>query len=228
MCGQLGATDKVWLAPRKRGKFGGRVIGGPPRPERHARAMAVPPTLDVDRLKGERDRFVALAFCWADLLFELGADRKIVFAAGAADRILGRPATELMGTDFVDVIAPQDRNLIAQFMKIATHHGRMDCPAIRLAGRAGPTLPFAISGYRFDDFGNHFFIALRRAIAAAEDRLGEVLARDPVTGLLTPEAFTELATEKLRAMREAGTGARVTLLSLTGLSELHERLDAAA
>jgi len=36
-----------------------------------------------------RDRFVAFAFCWADLLIELDQSRRVLFAVGAAKPLLG-------------------------------------------------------------------------------------------------------------------------------------------
>ena len=40
----------------------------------------------VDKLKRERDRFVAFAFASADILMELSADGKIIYADGATKR----------------------------------------------------------------------------------------------------------------------------------------------
>ncbi len=47
-------------------------------------------------MRGERDRFVALAFCWADLLLELDSNETVVFAAAAPDAMMWRqmPTTE--------------------------------------------------------------------------------------------------------------------------------------
>ena len=44
---------------------------------------------DVDSLRAERDRFVALAFCNADLLFELDSAGEVTFAVGAPDAFTG-------------------------------------------------------------------------------------------------------------------------------------------
>ncbi len=38
-----------------------------------------PATSPSAKLRTERDRFVAMAFCWADVLIECDADEKVVF-----------------------------------------------------------------------------------------------------------------------------------------------------
>ena len=47
-------------------------------------------------MRGERDRFVALAFCWADLLLELDSSETVVFAAGATQPLLGLPVEDIV------------------------------------------------------------------------------------------------------------------------------------
>jgi len=44
---------------------------------------------DPERVKAERDRSIKLAFCRADLLFELDRDLTIVYGAGATDLLFG-------------------------------------------------------------------------------------------------------------------------------------------
>ena len=41
------------------------------------------PQSKYDSIKAERDRYVSLAFTWADLLFEVDRQFSVVFAAGA-------------------------------------------------------------------------------------------------------------------------------------------------
>jgi len=37
-----------------------------------------------------REKFIAFAFCWADILIELDQKRNIVFAAGATQPVMGK------------------------------------------------------------------------------------------------------------------------------------------
>ncbi len=45
----------------------------------------------AEMLRSERDRFVAFAFCTADLLLETDAKHNITFCAGAAQSLIGIP-----------------------------------------------------------------------------------------------------------------------------------------
>jgi hypothetical protein len=50
--------------------------------------------LQINKLKAERSRFLAFSFCWAQLLIELDAGCKVVFAEGPTQAVFGRaPAT---------------------------------------------------------------------------------------------------------------------------------------
>ncbi len=62
--------------------------------------------------KTERDRFVALSFCRADMLFELGDTQDVVFAAGATPPLFDALPDELVGRPFIDLVAPADRKLM--------------------------------------------------------------------------------------------------------------------
>ena len=44
-----------------------------------------------------RERFVAFAFCWADILIELDNSHKVLFAGGATKPLLGFDANALVG-----------------------------------------------------------------------------------------------------------------------------------
>ena len=78
------------------------------------------------RLKTERDRFVALAFCWADIVLELDADYRIQYAGGATQALLGRQPADLTGKTLLEVVAPQDRLLAEQLLKLADRMGRIE------------------------------------------------------------------------------------------------------
>ena len=54
----------------------------------------------VDSLRRERDRFVALAFCAADILIEVDTEASITYAAGASKALIGAQPEALVGTSF--------------------------------------------------------------------------------------------------------------------------------
>lgn len=73
-------------------------------------------------LRAERDRFVALAFCWADVLVELDADATVVFAAGPTAALIGRAPETLVGVPVLEFIAEPDRTLVGALLGVARRH----------------------------------------------------------------------------------------------------------
>ncbi len=101
-------------------------------------------------MRGERDRFVALAFCWADLLLELDSNETVVFAAGATQPLLGRPAEDLVGLAFPELIVERDRPLVQALLGIARKRGRIENVTVRLQGTRGvtPSSPLPATAWR--------------------------------------------------------------------------------
>lgn len=171
----------------------------------------------------ERDRFVAFAFCWADVLIELDGDGRIAFAAGATEILAGRDAKQLIGSPFVEFVAERDRPLMRELLKVAEKRGRIENVIIRLAGSLGTSVPLSLAGYRLEDLSGHYFLALRAAASASPRVPGA--GRDAGSGLFDPDAFSRVATERLRQAREAGDDAELTLISLPQFDDLRARLD---
>jgi len=178
------------------------------------------------RLRTERDRFVALAFCWADILFELDAARNIVFAGGPVLSVLGRSPESLTGGPIDSLVAPSDQALLRQLLRVAEERGRIDGVRVRLEGAQGPTPPLSLAGYQLDDFKQHFFLAFR--MSAANDEADTVFrARDAETGLYDQSAFPELAAKRIKRLQETGENVKVSMVSMGGFAKLRSRLDAA-
>ncbi len=103
-----------------------------------AKATRPKPTR-VDSLKRERDRFVALAFCAADVLIEADADCEIVYAAGATVGVTGYSADQLVGDSLLEIIAPDDRPILRELIRGMTVGKRLQPVPIRLIGPKGLT-----------------------------------------------------------------------------------------
>ena len=74
----------------------------------------------IESLRRERDRFVALAFCAADLLLEINSESNITYAAGATQSLVGKSPEQLTGKFFPDLIAPDDRILVDELIRSMT------------------------------------------------------------------------------------------------------------
>jgi EAL domain-containing protein (putative c-di-GMP-specific phosphodiesterase class I) len=180
----------------------------------------------VETLKRERDRFVALAFCAADLLLEVGAGEKISFAAGASHSLLGCGPESLVGKSLLDLVVPEDVALITELLKGMAPGSRLDPIPIKLIGVKGPTVPLSLMGYHLPDLpGNHFFAIRLGSPAVAQGALTDAV-RDPESGLLAKEAFAEYASQQIREAGERGETLKLTMVHTGDLTDLRARMDA--
>lgn len=174
-------------------------------------------------MRNERDRFVALAFCWADLLIELDERAVVVYAAGAVEALTGKRPDSLIGGAVEDMVAPADRPLMRELLETACRRGRFDTASLRLDGAKHQTLPLAVAGYKLADLDGHYFIAMRRIGALHGEGGPSAIARDTQTGLRDGDAFIEMVTGQLAAV-EAGERRGMTLIALPGYADLQKRL----
>ncbi len=189
--------------------------------------MAIAAAIDPTKaphvaLRTERDRFAALAFCWADVLLELDAGAKVIYAAGATRPLMGLDAGELVGRSLAAIVAPADRHLVAKILGIARDRGRIEHMSVRLLAAAGSTRPLAVAGYRLEDIDGHYFLALRSEGVCKLDA-GDDLTRDEGTGLYDGDSFVSMVTRHL-SDSISGAERRMTLIALPGYDDLQQRL----
>ena len=149
-------------------------------------------------MSSDRDRFVAFAFCWADLLVELDQSRRVLFAVGATKSYLGFGAEKLIGRNFMDMVSPKDRVLLDQLLEVTARKGRIDGLSVRLVGDKGVTSPLSVTGYMLPDLKEHYFIAMRLSVRVDAKGEADGKPRDKNTGLMSGESFSEMAAEKLK------------------------------
>jgi len=171
-----------------------------------------------------RERFVAFAFCWADILIELDKSHKVLFSGGATSALLGMNAAALVGQDFKDLISPKERVLVDQLLHMATKKGRIDNATIRLNGSKGLTAPMAFAGYMLPDLNDHYFLALRVHINE-KGQAEEGASRDKGSGLLEGDAFSEMAVKKLQDAKGGDSDAEMTLVSIPGFETFYQILN---
>ncbi len=127
---------------------------------RPARAAQPRPSL-VESLKRERDRFVALAFCAADVLIEADTECKITYAAGATVAVTGYSNDEVVGDSLLEIIAPDDRPILGELIRGMTVGNRLQPIPIRLIGPKGLTPRLLLTGYVLPNLPDSLFFALR-------------------------------------------------------------------
>jgi len=180
----------------------------------------------VQALKVERDRYVSLAFCWADLLFEVDRGFNIVFAAGATAAFMGRNNVSLLGSSFRDIVAPVDGPLVGQALTAAMETGRIHDEVLRLIGADGNLLWVSMSANCLDTTEGHVYVGLRKATPT--DKANSLAFPKGEGKLFDSGSFAELAASRLKKIQAAGETAEVTRVSIPGMAELKERLDAPA
>ena len=168
-------------------------------------------------MRSERDRFVALAFSWADILVELDGDGHVVFSAGPTALLLGQIPEDLLGAAVGDLTVESDRRLMAKLLKTAATKGRFDPVSIRMQSAQGDPVPLTVAGHRLEDLDGHYFLAFRM-----EQRDSKVAAPVPgASGLYDARSFSDVAARAL----EGDEDNRMSLVALPGYESLTGRLD---
>jgi EAL domain-containing protein (putative c-di-GMP-specific phosphodiesterase class I) len=179
-----------------------------------------------DGLRAERDRFVALAFCGSDILFELEQDLTVAFAAGATAVLLGDGPAALAGRKFLDLVAAADREWIGRALRSAGAGERIRNVSLRMTGARGDTPPLTIVGYQVPDMGNRYYLSLQ---LVEGDRQQAHKAAPPAgstpSGLPDSQAFAETAGARLVRLGPAAGAHKLTLVRLDGLVQLEDRLE---
>ncbi|NNG04764.1 MAG: EAL domain-containing protein [Inquilinus sp.] len=176
----------------------------------------------TERLKADRDRFVALAFCWADTLVELDPDNTITFAAGLTIPATGLPPDRLIGRHIDALLVPAHRGLIRRLISGAGSCGRIDNISVDFIGPGGAGAPVQLAAHKLPELGDQSFLAMRLGgnQNAVTDRSGRTLH----DGLLDADGFTRLAKSRLAAP-DGRRLQRLTLLSVPELTQMKEKLD---
>jgi EAL domain-containing protein (putative c-di-GMP-specific phosphodiesterase class I) len=183
----------------------------------------LPTAVRSDTIKAERDRYVALAFTWADLLFELDRHFTVLFAAGATRAFFGRSSDALVGTPFRDLVAPPDVPKVGETLKKILNTGRIQEEFIRVLGPDKSWLYVALSAYCLGGNDDNLFVALRKSSAiAARAALAEAAVHG---GLFDSGSFADVAAHRIKTLQDRGEEARVTVVSLPAIDEIQTRID---
>ncbi|MGB0682744.1 MAG: sensor domain-containing phosphodiesterase [Magnetovibrionaceae bacterium] len=169
-------------------------------------------------------RFATLAFCRADMLFELADDLSIAFSAGGTKPLLGRDAAELQGHPFTSLLKSEDSTFVTNLLKGADLKGRLDDIEVGIRMQSGAIREALLSGYRSPDFGNHFFLAIKLQSRVKPTKPRRQVDRDGETGMLNAETFSAAATRGMQAVLETGAEANLTLIKMAGLPNARQAL----
>ena len=176
-----------------------------------------------ENLKTERDRFVALAFCSADLLVELDKAGVITFAAGATNVFTGRSPDELKGLRINDLVHESDLRKLDRLLRDARAGTRIDDAHITLVTAAGHPMMLNTSGFHMSDLGGHTYLAFRVKTTSSE-YADEDAVRVEGMEVYDRTSFAEAATRALSDAGANGEERKLTMIELGDYNELRERL----
>ncbi|MBT3536084.1 MAG: EAL domain-containing protein [Rhodospirillaceae bacterium] len=166
-------------------------------------------------VRRDRDRFVAFAFSAADAFVELDDEQKIRYATGAIKTLINMDGGDLVGQNFLDLIVPDDRAMMAAGCEMAVKQGRCGPLRLRLLSGTGDPLRLELRGTYLPINGGGLFLSLNRGVAN----------QGAVTDLMDKEGFADAAHEAIKAARRGDRPAVMTMLDLRGLDDLMARMD---
>lgn len=176
-------------------------------------------------VKAERDRFVALAFCWADFLLEVDEQQNVVFAGGPWQGLVGVAAEKMAGMNLKEIILDDDHGLMDSLLGVARRKGRIEDVGLRFKGKGAAGLPISFAGYFMEDMGRHYFLAMRISqrqsaglTPGGHQRVGE-------TNLYDADSFADVLGGKLKASKGKGEDAQMTMINMPTLSKLEGNLE---
>jgi EAL domain-containing protein (putative c-di-GMP-specific phosphodiesterase class I)/GGDEF domain-containing protein len=172
----------------------------------------VSPAVKDERLRDERNRFLAFAFAAADLLIEVDVDLRIGFAIGAAEGLAGRGIAALLSSDFLGLFSASDRAVIRAAVKRMQGKNRMESITLRMVKPDRQEIGVALSGCRLPFLHG----AIQFAISAVRSGMPGI---DAGSNLLDKTAFEATALGCIGQRETLDRDASLNLLQLDGVED---------
>ncbi len=162
----------------------------------------------VEKLKEQRDRFIAFAFAGADLLLEMRDDDTVAYCAGANESLYGLSDKDLVGRALADFIFPRDRTLFDEALQRLRNSGRLDHTPLSLVCTAGTVTRMRMGGIRLPHVkGYHLVLSRVPTHLSAENGDGRVDSKT---------RFVEMVRQRLNDANRSGSEVMLTLVELSG------------
>lgn len=178
--------------------------------------------MSEDKLKQQRDRFLAFSFASADLFIEVEPDGVISYSLGAARSLTGINETSIKGQQWLELFAAEDRATVNEMRNKAKMGKRCGPYLIKLAdsiggGRqaivTGITMPNDPKFYLTIGFTNVLMGKYAQQVRAVEEH-----------ALLDKDTFLYAAREALDMARSLGQDLDLTLLDIDNIADIKQRL----
>jgi len=161
-----------------------------------------------------RDRFVSLAFCWGEILFELDTDFNVTFSGGLTEGLFGSLPEKLVSKNFLEITGGGAKRIIKTSLnRAASGDGRIQDLYVSLERHDGRTQICQIAGYytptKTDGEVGTFFLSIK---LMPNSQLEQILTFND--GFKDADSFCDMANETLERRKN-------TKLSLISIPELH-------
>jgi len=190
----------------------------------------------LSRLREDRARLLAFSFSRAELLLEVDAGMKITYCFGASYSLTGLSTDELVGCPLANLLAEASRGLIKEVQVALANGLRLRPQSLFMNVQGGRLSAGSVAGFPLPERQDRFYLSFANRMDVDEDGLPRALERleegpnqrDRSTGLLTQDAFTEIATRRLKYAKDhpEQEPLRLTMVDLQGVTDLGARLDA--
>lgn len=165
----------------------------------------------VDKLKAQRDRFIAFAFAGADLLLEIDSDGIIGFSTGAGEAMYGLSDNDMMGRSLSEFIFPRDRKRFDDCLLRLKNTSRLDHTPFTLMGSGGAVTRMRLAGIRLPHLPNTFHLVLSRIPPMASVEVERISGEIDHKSL-----FIDMVRGRLNEANRIGTDYTLTLFDLSG------------
>jgi len=163
-----------------------------------------------------RDRFVSLAFCWGEILFEITDRFEILFAGGVTEVLFGCQPESLTGKNFLDLLGVQARQVARTVLSHARHsNGRIQDLYVSVERFDHRGQICQIAGYYAEpEAGSpvgRYFLSLKLMPNAHLER-----TMSYADGFCDADSFCDMANEAMARRRDA----KLSLISIPDLQNL--------
>jgi diguanylate cyclase (GGDEF)-like protein/PAS domain S-box-containing protein len=159
---------------------------------------------EKEALASSEQRLLALVQNGADVVAVMDADSTTSFVSPSAKTVLGVPAEELLGSRIVDLMHPEDRNLLVHVMA-GQRSGAYDSLRLRMRHADGRMLAVegVLTNLLADPMVAGFVLTVRDVTErhALEDRLRHQAFHDSLTGLANRQLFGDRLAHALQRRR---------------------------
>jgi diguanylate cyclase (GGDEF)-like protein/PAS domain S-box-containing protein len=185
----------------------------------------------TDRTRGQEaaQRLAAIVESSSDAIYSVAADMTVTSWNAAAERLLGRPAAEMLGSPIPEVWPPEDVELNrSMFERAFAGEVVTDVETMRLH-RDGTRVAVTVSWSPIRDrAGAIIAVSVIARDITQRKRLEEQLVRqalnDPLTGLANRALFADRLEHALARGRRPGVTVAILVIDLDGFKDINDSL----